>query len=439
MSGNEFLDRLERGVEFWNGWRATAPDVTPDLSGVYLFEADLRGANLQGVDFSRACLIGANLQQANLQQACLNGAYATAANFSNANLQGADLRGVNVSEANLQNANLSNVQAASANFTAARLTGACIEGWLIDSTTQITDVVCSYVYRRSPQHDPYPAQGQLQPGEFVHLLLHDPSRLQPSPPASATPGLHAVSTDDVAPPEQSHTAPQSFHAQPPGIEPSAPVRPEPVRQPLLTRRVSQPAAHRFAANPTELWRSPPWRIGAGIAAAVILLGAIALLGRSLFQPNAIPTVAALPCREPRPPALPERPADHVYSNGTQYYGLFANGVPVDGRGIMVFDSGNRYDGEYRNGERQGCGTFTFANGRRYVGQFERDQFSGQGEWILENGDRYIGEFAANKCHGEGTFIFANGSSETGMWRDGNLVDGNLSCDRRSPASPDSPN
>lgn len=139
------------------------------------------------------------------------------------------------------------------------------------------------------------------------------------------------------------------------------------------------------------------------------------------------SATALPC-----PALSEDysktlPA-YSYQDGSSYYGEVVDGQPADGKGTMMYPTGNRYDGEYRNGWREGCGMFSFSDGRRYVGQFKADQFSGLGTWILENGERYIGEFENNKCNGQGSFIYANGTVKSGVWRNGTLTDSSLSCE-----------
>ncbi|NEQ50422.1 MAG: hypothetical protein F6K11_09860 [Leptolyngbya sp. SIO3F4] len=168
--------------------------------------------------------------------------------------------------------------------------------------------------------------------------------------------------------------------------------------------------------------------------AVALTTAVFLLTR----PKAPNFVAAdgsvtleLFCDESDVTSIEDGKPDHIYQNETRFYGRFANGKPADGRGSMLYANGNRYDGEYRNGQRNGCGIFTFGNGRRYVGEFSNDLFSGRGAWILENGDRYIGDFEFNKCNGEGVFIFADGTSQSGIWQQGRLVNGDLTCNNES--------
>ncbi|MEL7333034.1 MAG: pentapeptide repeat-containing protein [Cyanobacteria bacterium J06560_2] len=157
-------------------------------------------------------------------------------------------------------------------------------------------------------------------------------------------------------------------------------------------------------------------------------------------PVSTPSVSSvsLPCPLFQPEPSPDSEG-YQYQDGSVYYGRIVNGQPDDGQGSMTYPSGNRYDGEYKNGQRSGCGTFAFSDGRRYVGQFKADQFNGLGTWILENDERYIGEFKDNKCNGQGTFIYVNGSVKTGTWQDGILTDGTLSCEwgsLRIPTSTD---
>lgn len=187
-------------------------------------------------------------------------------------------------------------------------------------------------------------------------------------------------------------------------------------------------------------RTIPWHIllGVGGVALVSVLVSIGILNAwqvkdSQTTPRETPigeaSLLPLTCREPSPPALPSKKPNLIYADGTRYYGSVVDGLPTDGRGIMVFVSGNRYDGEFQNGKRNGCGTYTFVKGRRYVGQFKDDRFSGNGIWFLDNGDRYIGQFKDDRCHGEGTFIFADGTMRRGTWRNGQLEGSDLSCDR----------
>lgn len=383
MVDTDFLALIEQGAECWNRWRAAHPEIQPDLSTAYLFGLTLAGYDLSSANLARACLIGANLRTANLSGANLSGAYASSADFSRATLSGADLSRGNFGEANFSEADLSNARASGANFASANLSGACLAGWQVDPTTALSDLRGSHVYLGLDGQQRRPQTGQFPPGALTALL------------------------------------------QPPAPKPGAVRRPrQRDRRPVL---IAGGTIAAIAATGLSLTlRSNSSTVTADEQALSITAREIASV--------------SLPCQEPEPPALPVGSVSYEYKNGAVYYGEFIDGQPADGRGIMVYPSGNRYDGEYRAGKRAGCGTFTFSNGRGYTGQFEADKFSGQGTWILENGERYIGEFKDNQCNGQGTFIFSNGSSKSGIWHQGKLLNGSLSCEQGSldlPASPDS--
>ena len=86
MANPEHVAKLLEGVEAWNRWRQTSPDV-PDLtrltSETFL---SLRSANLQSADLTRADLTGADLTSADLTSAILLGTNLTLAKLRRANL-----------------------------------------------------------------------------------------------------------------------------------------------------------------------------------------------------------------------------------------------------------------------------------------------------------------------------------------------------------------
>ena len=48
-------------------------------------------------------------------------------------------------------------------------------------------------------------------------------------------------------------------------------------------------------------------------------------------------------------------------------------------------NGNKYEGEWRNGLRNGYGTFYWLTGQVYKGQWLDDHMHGNGQFIDENG------------------------------------------------------
>ncbi|MEM1240169.1 MAG: pentapeptide repeat-containing protein [Cyanobacteria bacterium P01_H01_bin.26] len=301
-------------------------------------------------------------------------------NFRRANLSRACLIGANLEGADLSDANLSGVYANNAHFHGANLAAADLqEGNFIEADLSQADL----------------SDAVIEGANFTNARLQGTC-------LDGWPNVAATQTPD---------RPQVAPAQ---VAPAVQVPP--------------------AANSKSLPRLP------------LILGAIALAAGLIYlalRPRAPKFVTAdgtitidLVCNEPEElPTLAE--PDHIYQTGTEFYGAFGDGKPGDGRGTMVYPNGNRYHGEYRDGQRSGCGTFVFDNGRRYVGQFSNDLFSGRGVWQLENGDRYIGDFEFNKCNGEGVYIFADGTSESGIWQQGRLVGGDLTCDRTPLDLPDS--
>lgn len=414
MTDNDYLSLIQQGVEAWNRWRGENPEVKPDLSRAYLFEADLSGFNLSNINFNRVCLIGANLKQANLSSANLDGAYASGANLSEANLNGANLNSANLSEANLTGADLTSAQVEATDLTAAQLTGAYLENWRISRSTKLHKVEGRYIYLNRQQKR-CPAEGDFKPGELAAMLQAESDRL-PVVPLSTPPSPHP----------QKPVTPAWMSPQISEVEArSAPVESFPEKS---TEVAVQPVAAPARS------RSIPWEILVGVGVGLAVIAAIASFPRT----RTVTELPPLVCNEPPQPSIADEVPAHEYEDGTRFYGRFSGTTPMDGRGTMIYSNGDRYDGEFRGGKRNGCGTFTFTNGRSYVGQFRDDQFQGQGIWTLENGDRYIGEFQANKCDGQGTFISVDGSQKTGIWENGDLTGDNLSCDRSPLMLPGSP-
>ncbi|MEW6492215.1 MAG: pentapeptide repeat-containing protein [Cyanobacteriota bacterium] len=222
MANAEHLALLQRGIAAWNEWREHTNNceilidlMGANLSGLNLSQANLSRANLSGTDLSGVNLSNVNLTMANLSEANLNdadltgsdlrmanlrmanlsganlseadltGAYLTLANLNQANLSHANcsgvncrmaylgdtnLRGTNFSEANLSGTLLVNSEALNTNFKKAIFTGACLQDWIIDSTTTLDYVMCDYVYLKPNQQERRPISGNFATGEFPRLF-----------------------------------------------------------------------------------------------------------------------------------------------------------------------------------------------------------------------------------------------------------------------------
>ncbi|MEM9542934.1 MAG: pentapeptide repeat-containing protein [Cyanobacteria bacterium P01_E01_bin.42] len=166
------LRRLKNNVNQWNKWRVKNPYVEVDLREADLSNLNLMGANLSEVNLREANLTRANLWSADLTDAHLWGVNLQGTDLSLANLTKADLWMANLANSDLRGTQLIRVQALNTNFQNTDFTGACIEGWNINSKTNLEGVVCDYIYLAGDRQDrrPYNRDRSFEPGEFTRLF-----------------------------------------------------------------------------------------------------------------------------------------------------------------------------------------------------------------------------------------------------------------------------
>ena len=58
---------------------------------------------------------------------------------------------------------------------------------------------------------------------------------------------------------------------------------------------------------------------------------------------------------------------------------------INGKGVLTWADGKKYEGNHKNDMAWGKGTLTFPNGDRSVGRFKNDE--PEGKHILYSGDR----------------------------------------------------
>ncbi|MEH2066379.1 MAG: protein kinase [Nostoc sp.] len=179
--------------------------------------------------------------------------------------------------------------------------------------------------------------------------------------------------------------------------------------------------------------------GAVLAATVIGVGVVAMLGLSYFLRQQSPQITenteqfiSLPCSSQLTSIPSTRKPDIKYPDGTEYYGDKDKNNNPFGKGVMKFKDGTRYDGLFDKSKRNGCGVLlytpsTYFLRKDYVGQFVNDQFEGLGKLRWKDGREYRGNFKAGNCEGQGIFQSADGSSKSGIWQKGELPGSNLSC------------
>ena len=76
--------------------------------------------------------------------------------------------------------------------------------------------------------------------------------------------------------------------------------------------------------------------------------------------------------------------------------------------IFTSPRGGKYEGEYKDGKRNGQGTFTYPDGTRYVGEYKDGMRSGLGTQTYPDGGKYEGSWK-NGVRWNGTSYDKNGN------------------------------
>ncbi len=126
-----------------------------------------------------------------------------------------------------------------------------------------------------------------------------------------------------------------------------------------------------------------------------------------------------------------------YENGN-YRGYVNKDGEEEGVGIMIFNDGTKFSGEYKGGDRNGVikaeyadgnicwgmfkdglpngyNTCQFKSGSTYTGQFRDGKQEGYGKYRWPDGETYHGQFNQNLREGYGLKKFANNDVYDGQW------------------------
>ena len=80
----------------------------------------------------------------------------------------------------------------------------------------------------------------------------------------------------------------------------------------------------------------------------------------------------------------------------------------------------KYEGEFKNGKKDGKGTMTYKNEYEYQGDWKNGKRDGKGVYISKTSkDRYEGDFKSDKAEGKGIAIYNNGDKYEGDYKDWN--------------------
>jgi len=103
-----------------------------------------------------------------------------------------------------------------------------------------------------------------------------------------------------------------------------------------------------------------------------------------------------------------------WSNGSKFSGTWKEDNRVEG--VEDLFNGFRYEGQYSNNLRNGKGTFTWIDGSIYEGEWQNDNMNGRGVKIWLDGKKYDGEWKNGLAHGKGTFTWPGGEKYEGDWQ-----------------------
>ncbi len=78
------------------------------------------------------------------------------------------------------------------------------------------------------------------------------------------------------------------------------------------------------------------------------------------------------------------------------FGQCISGDCENGFGTYILSSGNKYKGEWKDGNFHGQGTFTWTSGKKYVGEWKDHMRNGQGTFTWANGDEKKGRWKGVK-------------------------------------------
>jgi hypothetical protein len=116
------------------------------------------------------------------------------------------------------------------------------------------------------------------------------------------------------------------------------------------------------------------------------------------------------------------PADECKVLDPELQGTYAGGCRnglAHGWGVAKGEA--EYEGEFRNGAKEGQGVKTWPWGDRYEGGFRADRRHGKGVYVWGSaspwaGERFEGDYVADKREGNGVYWWPNGDRFEGVWK-----------------------
>ncbi|KAL4495518.1 hypothetical protein ABPG72_020259 [Tetrahymena utriculariae] len=113
---------------------------------------------------------------------------------------------------------------------------------------------------------------------------------------------------------------------------------------------------------------------------------------------------------------------YYYSSGDRYDGELKDGK-FDGKGIIYYSRGGGYEGNFKNGKRDGKGVYQYSSGNRYEGDFKDGKYDkGIMDFYYSDGTKYEGDFKNGKYDDKGIYCYSNGDRYEGDFKYGKFDD-----------------
>ena len=106
---------------------------------------------------------------------------------------------------------------------------------------------------------------------------------------------------------------------------------------------------------------------------------------------------------------------YIFKDGTKYEGGIDGKNNFKGHGIITWESGIQYEGDFCGPILNDRGVLKGNNGEMYEGYFWNNYFNGTGKYTFNDGSFYEGEFESGVVCGKGKFIKKNKFEYEGNW------------------------
>eukprot|EP01017_Pseudomicrothorax_dubius_P007010 TRINITY_DN12115_c0_g1_i3.p1 TRINITY_DN12115_c0_g1~~TRINITY_DN12115_c0_g1_i3.p1 ORF type:complete len:151 (+),score=40.11 TRINITY_DN12115_c0_g1_i3:414-866(+) len=126
--------------------------------------------------------------------------------------------------------------------------------------------------------------------------------------------------------------------------------------------------------------------------------------------------------------------DPTVRQNAQYSGLWIENMP-HGQGLMLYEDGSSYDGDWEKGLRSGNGKMVRVLGKDretgeiiqevYLGQFKDDFFHGNGTLTNSDTSYYKGQWFKGKRQGRGEMKKKDGMVYIGYFNDDEMAGPNM--------------